>query len=217
MISDIDAFIRANTAQTRTPLLPELLLHLATEVTPLWEATEETLRRTGLPPPYWAFAWVGGQAVARHILDTPGIVAGKRVFDFASGSGIVALAAARAGASRVVAAEIDAIAVAAIRLNAAANGCEIEADGRDLIGDALEDIDIVCAGDVCYEKPMSDRVMPWLRRLAGAGRIVLLGDPGRAYRPQDGLEEVARHQVPTSIEIEDRALREAVVWRVLAG
>ena len=189
MIPDIDAFIRANTAPTRTPLLPEILLQLATEVTPLWQATEETLHRTGLPPPYWAFAWVGGQAVARHILDHPEIVAGRRVFDFASGSGIVALAASRAGAAAVVAAEIDAIAVAAIRLNAAANGCVIKADGRDLIGDALDGIDIVCAGDVCYEKPMSDRVMPWLRSLAAAGKTVLLGDPGRAYRPQDGLEE----------------------------
>lgn len=217
MIPDIDSFIRANTAPTRTPLLPEILLHLATEVTPLWQATEETLRRTGLPPPYWAFAWVGGQAVARHLLDAPAAVAGKRVFDFAAGSGIVALAAAKAGAAAVVAAEIDPIAVAAIRLNAAVNGCVVEVDGGDRIGDRLEAIDIVCAGDVCYEKSMSDRVMPWLRRLAGAGKTVLLGDPGRAYRPQDGLAEVARHQVPTSVEIEDRALREAVVWRVLAG
>jgi len=216
-MDDIDAFIRANTAPTRMPLLPELVLHLATEVTPLWQATEETLRKTGLPPPYWAFAWVGGQAVARYLLDHPESVAGKRVFDFASGSGIVALAAARTGAAAVTAAEIDPIAVAAIRLNAAANGCAVEADSGDRIGDPLDGIDIVCAGDVCYEKPMSDRVMPWLRALAGAGKTVLLGDPGRAYRPQDGLKEIARHQVPTSVEIEDRAVREAVVWRVLPG
>lgn len=217
MISDIDAFIRANTVPTRTPLLPEITLHLATEVTPLWQATEETLSRTDLPPPYWAFAWVGGQAVARHILDHPDSVAGRQVFDFASGSGIVALAAARAGAATVTAAEIDPIAVAAIRLNAAANGCILAVDGGDRIGDPLDGFDIISAGDVCYEKPMSDRVMPWLRALAGAGKTVLLGDPGRAYRPQDGLVEVARHHVPTSVEIEDRPVREAVVWRVLPG
>lgn len=214
-MTDSAAFIRANTAVVTTPLVPEISLHLATEITPLWEATEETLRRANVPPPYWAFAWVGGQAVARLVLDQPERVRGKRVLDFASGSGIAGIAAAKAGAARVVAAEIDTLAVAAIGLNADVNGVALEVVGGDLVGRMLDGIDVVLAGDVCYEKPMADLVTPWLRALAKAGVEVILGDPGRAYVPKDGIEPLARYAVPTTREVEDRDVRDTTVWRLL--
>ncbi|WP_029011250.1 class I SAM-dependent methyltransferase [Azospirillum halopraeferens] len=210
-------FVRTNTITAPPPLIPEIRLHLATEVTPLWEATEETLRKSNLPPPYWAFAWPGGQAVARHLLDRPDLVRGRRVVDFAAGSGLVAIAARRAGAASVLALEIDSFALAAIDLNAALNGVTVDARCEDLIGDPLPGVDLVCAGDVCYEKPMAGRVTAWLRTLAAAGVTVLLGDPGRSYRPDQGMEHLARYAVPTSLELEDRTVRETDVWRMLPG
>ncbi|RJF82086.1 methyltransferase [Azospirillum cavernae] len=209
-------FVRDNTTLTTAPLLPEITLHLATEVTPLWMATEETLAEKNLPPPYWAFAWPGGQAVARLLLDRPDLVAGKSVLDFAAGTGIVGIAAMKAGAARVQACEIDRFALAAIRLNAEANGVEVKPVSVDLIGRDLPGIDIVLAGDVCYEKPMAEKVTAWLRRIAATGTLVLLGDPGRAYVPTSGLEKVATYTVPTSLELEDRETRETVIWRLLA-
>lgn len=209
-------FVRDNTTLTTAPLLPEITLHLATEVTPLWMATEETLAEKNLPPPYWAFAWPGGQAVARLLLDRPDLVAGKSVLDFAAGTGIVGIAAMKAGAARVQACEIDRFALAAIRLNAEANGVEVKPVSVDLIGRDLPGIDIVLAGDVCYEKPMADKVTAWLRRIAATGTLVLLGDPGRAYVPTSGLEKIATYTVPTSLELEDRETRETVIWRLLA-
>jgi predicted nicotinamide N-methyase len=212
---DHRAFIRANTAVTAPPLLPEIRLHLATEVTPLWQATEAVLAESNLPPPYWAFAWVGGQAVARHLLDHPQWVAGRRVLDFASGSGVVAIAAALGGAASVTAVEIDAFAAAAIALNAELNGAAIHVLAEDLVGRPLPDIDLVLAGDVCYERPMAERVTGWLRSLAHDGMPVILGDPGRAYLPEQGLEALAHHAVPTTRDIEDRAIRNTTVWRML--
>lgn len=209
-------FVRDNTTLTTTPLLPEIRLHLATEVTPLWEATEETLAEKNLPPPYWAFAWPGGQAVARLVLDRPDLVAGKTVLDFAAGTGIVAVAAMMAGALRVQACDIDRFALAAIALNAEANGVEVKPVSVDLVGRALPGIDVVLAGDVCYEKPMAEKVTAWLRGVAATGTLVLLGDPGRAYVPTSGLERVATYTVPTSLELEDRETRETVIWRLLA-
>jgi predicted nicotinamide N-methyase len=214
-VSVLEAFVRANTVPTRPPLLPEITLHLAAEVTPLWTATEAALEREGLPPPFWAFAWVGGQAIARWLLDTPGIVAGRNVVDFAAGSGVGGIAAALAGAGAVTALEIDRFAAAAIALNAAANGVALSVRLDDLIGDPLPGAEIVIAGDVCYEKPMAERVIGWLRTLAADGRLVVIGDPGRSYRPADGLVELARHMVPTSRDIEASDLRETVVWQVL--
>lgn len=213
----MESFIRANTAIAQPSLVPEVRLHMATEVTPLWEATEATLALINLPPPYWAFAWPGGQAVARLVLDHPELVAGRRVLDFAAGSGLVAIAAARAGAAAVTALEIDALALAVIRLNAELNGVAVEALGEDLVGRALPAFDVVLAGDVCYERPMADRVTPWLRALAAAGKTVIMGDPGRAYVPDSGLEALGRYAVPTSLELEDRVVRETTVWRVLAA
>jgi predicted nicotinamide N-methyase len=208
------AFVRANTVLTAPPLRPDIRLHLATEVTAIWHATEETMAREGLPPPYWAFAWPGGQAIARFLLDRPEIVRGRRVLDFAAGSGLVAIAAAKAGAASVAAAEIDAFAAAAIAANAAANGVAVDLERRDIVGGA-GDWQVVLAGDVCYERPMAARVTEWLRRLAADGATVILGDPGRAYLPTRGLEELARHTVPTSLELEDRERRETIVWRLL--
>jgi predicted nicotinamide N-methyase len=205
-------FILANTAAESPPLIPEIKLHLATEIVPIWQATEEELADMGLPPPYWAFAWAGGQALARHILDTPEIVAGKTVLDFASGSGLVAIAAMKAGAAHAIAADIDPYAEAAAILNAELNGVAVEAVSEDLIG-AAGPWDVVLAGDICYEQPLAERVTDWLRGLSEAGLTVLMGDPGRTYLPKDGLEWVVRYAVKTTRELEDTDVRNAAVWK----
>jgi predicted nicotinamide N-methyase len=210
-------FVRRNTLLARPPLVPEIALHLATEVTPIWRASEETLAEGAVPPPFWAFAWAGGQALARYLLDNPAVVAGREVMDFASGSGLVAIAAAKAGAACVAASEIDPFATAAIGLNAAANGVAVAVLRGDLIAAPAVALPVVTAGDVCYEQPMAGRATAWLRRCAAAGSLVLLGDPGRAYLPRAGLVERARYEVPTSRELEDREMRETVVWEVLAA
>lgn len=208
------AFIRANTALKAPPLVPELRLHLADAALPLWQATEDTLQRTGLPPPYWAFAWPGGQAVARFVLDHPQVVAGRRLLDIGAGSGIASIAAARAGAAAVVANDPDAFAAAAIALNAAANGLAVTVEGVDLLDAPAGGFAVVLAGDMCYERPLADRVWACLLRHAAAGALVLLGDPGRAYAPEAGLREAGRYIVPTSLDLEDREQRETVVWQV---
>jgi predicted nicotinamide N-methyase len=206
-------FVRANTVIAAPPLVPEIQLYLANEITPLWHATEASLAKDQLPPPYWAFAWAGGQALARHILDHPALVRGRTVLDFGAGSGLVAIAAAMAGA-RVTAAEIDAFATAAIALNAVLNGVEIALERTDVIGREPIPWQAVLAGDMCYERPLAERLTPWLRALAARGVTVLLGDPGRAYLPASGLQALARYDVPTSLELEDRLTREGVVWRM---
>jgi predicted nicotinamide N-methyase len=209
-------FVRNNTAIAAPPLVPEIRLHLASAVTPLWQASEDTLARGAVPPPFWAFAWAGGQALARYILDHPGTVHDREVLDFASGSGLVAIAAAKAGARRVIAAEIDPFAAAAIALNAALNGVTLAVEMRDLLDRGAAGWGVVLAGDICYEEPMSSRALAMLRRTAARRRLALLGDPGRAYLPREGLEELARYTVPTSRELEDREARESAVYRVLA-
>ncbi len=213
-MTDPVAFIRANTEVAAASLVPEIRLHLATEVVPLWQATETILEKAGLPPPYWAFAWPGGQACARHVLDNPRLVAGRRVLDLAAGCGVAAVAAAKMGA-RASASEIDRFALAAIALNAALNGVEVAPVDRDVLDDPPGDWDTVLAGDLCYERPMADRVASWIKSQARAGVTVLMGDPGRAYKPADGLAEVARYVVPTSRDLEDRETRETILWRVL--
>jgi predicted nicotinamide N-methyase len=215
----LDSFIVAQTTITTASLVPEIRLHLASEVTPLWHATEVTLERDNLPPPYWAFAWPGGQALSRYLLDNPDSVRGRRVLDFAAGCGIGALAAMRAGAASVSAAEIDAVASAATRLNAELNGLTVEIIGHDLTGtidDAARRWDVVLAGDVFYERPMAERVEPWLRSLARRGVRVLVADPGRAYVPKAGLAEIGRYTVPTSRDLEDREFRETIVYAFTA-
>jgi len=213
-VSAREAFIRANTTVSHAPACPEIALWLATEITPLWEATEANLARTNLPPPYWAFCWAGGQALTRHLLDHPGLVKGGRVLDFAAGGGSAAIAAARGGAIRVEAAEIDSFAVAAIRLNGDLNGVAVEVVEGDIVGAECR-WDLVVAGDVCYERPMTDHIWPWLKRLAADGATVLMADPGRAYLPRHGLLEVARLTVATSLDLEDRTSREVALYRIV--
>jgi len=213
-VKDPAAFLRANTAVGPAPLVPEISLHLATEITPIWQATEAWLEREGVAPPFWAFAWPGSVAMARLLLDRPELVRGKRVLDFAAGCGLAAIAAARAGAASVEAAEIDPLALAAIGLNAALNGAEVSALAGDVVGTPCR-WDRVIAGDVCYEAPMARRILPWLRGLAAAGAEVWLADPGRAYVPSGGLETVARIPVPVTRELEDRDVREVTVSRLL--
>jgi predicted nicotinamide N-methyase len=206
------AFVRANTSPIAPPLVPELILYLAHEALPLWEKTEEELGTIGLPPPYWAFAWAGGQALARYVLDHADCVAGKRVLDFAAGSGLVAIAAVKAGAASVIASEIDGVACAAITLNAMENGVSIETTGADLIGrdDAW---DVVLAGDVFYEKPLADRLVPWLTALARRGARVIVGDPGRTYFPRSGLTLLEIYQVPVTRALEDAEIKKTSVWQ----
>jgi predicted nicotinamide N-methyase len=215
MIADPVGFILAHTRLLPPPHTPELVLHVATEATPLWQKTEDELGEIGLPPPFWAFAWAGGQALARYILDHPAEVAGLRVLDFATGSGLVAIAAARAGAARVEATDIDAFAVVAVGVNAAANGVTVHVTQDDLVG-SDGGWDVVLAGDVCYERDMARAVTDWLASLARRGALVLVGDPGRSYLPRERLQELAVYQVPTTRELEDNDVKRTTVWR-LAG
>ena len=208
------AFILEHTRLQRPPHTPELQLRLADEITPIWRMTEEELGEIGLPPPFWAFAWAGGQALARYLLDHPEAVAGERVVDFASGSGIVAIAAMKAGAAGVLAADIDAFCGAALSLNAEANGVIAGFTDRDLLDAPPPAVDLIVAGDICYEKPLAERVMTWLRAARAAGAEVLIGDPGRTYFPKTGLEQLAEYQVPTTRELEDMEVKRTRVWRL---
>jgi predicted nicotinamide N-methyase len=206
-------FVRENTVITQAPLVPEITLHLASEVTPLWHATETYLEQNNLPPPYWAFAWPGGQTFARLLLDRPELARGRRVLDFASGCGIAAIAAAKAGAAQVVATEIDAFAVAALDLNAALNDVIFETFEGDILAEPPSKWELILAGDVCYERPMADRTVAWLELAVARGAEVLLADPGRAYLPKSGLSEIARHDVPTSLDLENRQIMTTLIYR----
>ncbi len=208
------AFIRAHTALAAPALVPELRLWTATEITPLWQATEAWLAARNLAPPFWAFPWPGGQALARHVLDHPDLVAGRRVLDFAAGGGIAAIACARAGAAFVEAAEIDPLAASAIALNAAANGVSVRTLTGDVVGSPCR-WDLILCGDVCYEAPMTAHILPWLRGLACVAEG-LRADPGRAYLPA-GLAAVARYAVPTTRELEDRDSRDVGLFLLEAG
>lgn len=197
------------------PLVPEIKLYLADRITPLWEATEASLNEKGIAPPYWAFAWVGGQALARHILDHGASLAGKRVLDLAAGSGIAAIAAAMTGAV-ATAADIDPLSCAAARFNAETNGVAIDTTTEDLLAASAADggWDAVTAGDVCYEKPMAEKMMRALQMHAAKGRRVWLADPGRNYLPNAGLEEIARYAVPCTRELEDAEQKTVRIFRV---
>jgi len=205
-------FIRANTRLIAPPLAPEIRLWLADEAVPLWKKTEEELGAMGLPPPFWAFAWAGGQALARYTLDSPALVAGRRVLDFASGSGLVAIAAALSGAAAVEASDIDAFAIAAMEMNAAKNGVTITPRLENLIG-ADEGWEVVLAGDIAYEKGVAEAAMEWLAGLARRGATVLIGDPRRAYLPQDRLECAIEYSVPVTRELEDSEIKRTGVFR----
>jgi predicted nicotinamide N-methyase len=214
-IPDPAGFVRENTRANTAPLIPEVTLHLADEMVPLWKLTEAELEATGLAPPFWAFAWAGGQAVTRYILDNPETVTGKRVLDFACGSGLGAIGAMKAGAASVLASDIDPIACSATSINAEANGVAVEVTAEDLMGRTDLPVDMILAGDICYEQPLAGHVEAWLRALAREGMLVLVGDPGRTYLPKDGIEEVATYRVQTTRELEDSDVRRTTVWRFL--
>ena len=214
------AFIRANTTLRAPAIVPEVQLHLAGEVMKLWNETEALSAAvaagvSNLPPPYWAFAWPGGQAMARYILDHASEFDGKSVLDFGAGSGLVAIAAAKAGAVPVIASDIDPLALTAIELNAAVNTVFIEPIANDLIGTNGR-WDVVLAGDMCYERPLAERLIAWLHTLASHGARVLLGDPKRNYFPGAGVERIATYCVPTSRDLEDRDMRETSVYRLVS-
>ena len=213
-MNDPEALIRANTILTTVCQVPEIRLHLATEITPIWEATEAWLTENNVAPPFWAFAWPGGQALARHMLDHPELVAGKRVLDFAAGGGIAAIAGALAGAAAVEAAEIDALALVAVGMNAAANGVDVARSG-DVVGMACR-WDLIVCGDICYEAPMTGRIMPWLRSMAAVAEV-WIADPGRAYLPAVGLRTLAGYRIETSLELEDSTYRDVTIYRVCRG
>ncbi|TPI52763.1 methyltransferase [Mesorhizobium sp. B3-1-7] len=206
-------FILDNTALMAPPHVPEVLLHLADEAHDLWLRTEEELAEIGLPPPFWAFAWAGGQGLARYVLDHPATVRGKTVLDFASGSGLVAIAAAKAGATKVVAADIDPFCGTAVGLNLEANGVKAEFLGADCIGTDAG-WDVVLAGDVFYDKVFADRLMPWFKTLRKRGADIVVGDPGRSYLPRSGLEPLAAYEVPVTRVLEDAEVKRTTVWRL---
>jgi predicted nicotinamide N-methyase len=206
------AFILANTAVMTPPHVPEIRLHLADEAHDLWLKTEEDLQEIGLPPPFWAFAWAGGQGLARYVLDHPDVVRDRRVVDFATGSGLVAIAARLAGAAAVHAVDIDPWTQSAVELNAAENAVEISFSRDDLVGGVV-DADVVLAGDVFYDRDFAARLVPWFSMLAAQGKQVLLGDPGRSYLPKDRLEALACYEVPVSRALEDSEIKKTTVWR----
>ena len=212
MKTDPEVFILDNTDALSPPHVPEVRLRLAGEAHGLWLKTEEELEEIGLPPPFWAFAWAGGQGLARHLLDHPHLVAGRTVLDFASGSGLVAIAARMAGAFTVLAADIDPWSGTAVRLNAALNGVPVDFTAEDLVGrDA--GWDVVLAGDVFYDRAFADVLVPWFTALAARGALVLVGDPGRAYCPRGRMEALATYQVPVTRALEDSEVKKTTVWR----
>ncbi|QKV19883.1 class I SAM-dependent methyltransferase [Oricola thermophila] len=212
MDPDRAEFIRTNTAVMAPPHVPEIALHLADEAHDLWHKTEEELQRIGLEPPFWAFAWAGGQGLARYVLDNPDCVKGRRVLDFATGSGLVAIAAAKAGAAHVTAADIDPFCASAVALNAGLNDAEIAYEGRDLVGRPV-DAEVLLAGDVFFDREMSDAIVPWFESLAGSGVRILVGDPGRAYLPRGRLSRLAEYNVAVTRALEDAETKRTSVWQ----
>lgn len=211
MSFDRTAFIKSNTHLAEVPLRPDIKLYLADEATGLWQKTQEKLHATNLPLPFWAFAWPGGQALARYILDHPGLVNGKRVLDLGSGSGLLAIAAAKAGAVHVDAADIDPFAIEAISMNAHINNVDVHLIVGDIIGED-HTWDVVLVGDLAYEHDMAERVTLWLEHLANKGIRVLIGDPGRTYLARDRLQSLARYSVPSSKALEDSDVKMTDVW-----
>ena len=213
-MNDPIEFIRTQTQILPPSIVPEIPIYMATEVTPLWQLTEDRLRKADLPPPFWAFAWPGGQGMSRYILDNPALVKGKRVIDFAAGSGIAAIAAMKAGASEVLAIDIDPLALHAINLNAAHNQVEVKiSEGIDIYEPPAK-TDLILAGDICYQQSMSTALVRWLHLCHASGIKVLISDPGRAYVPKEGLTKLATYTVPTSRDLEDQDSREVTVWEM---
>jgi predicted nicotinamide N-methyase len=211
VIEDRRAFILANTRLQAPPHTPELRLHLADEITPIWRMTEEALETMGVPPPFWAFAWAGGQALARWVLDHPEEAKGRRVLDFACGGGLVGIAAALCGGA-VEAVDVDPFCAAAVALNAEANGVEVRFRCADLLDVPPPAVDLILAGDISYEKPVAEKVRRWLATARAAGTQVLMGDPGRSYFSREGLVQLAEYRVPTTRELEDQEVKRTGVW-----
>lgn len=211
MITDIPNFIRENTRVMAASYVPEVQLYLADDAVTLWLLTEEQLGELGLPPPFWAFAWAGGQALARYVLDQPEIVRGRNVLDMASGSGLVAIAAMQAGAASALAADIDRFAADAARLNAALNGVTLQTTDADLLGADVAH-DVILVGDLFYDRDLAPRVFAWLTALQAQGKTVLIGDPGRTYLPKDKLTQIAAYDIPVTRALEDAELKRAAVW-----
>jgi predicted nicotinamide N-methyase len=222
-VTDPTTFILANTTLLAVPLTPEIHLHLAHEAVPLWQKTEEELGKIGLPPPFWAFAWAGGQALARYVLDNQDTVRDKHVIDLASGSGLVAIAAKKVGAQSVMATDIDRFAVAAIRLNASHNLRHPGWHRNDNLIVKLENLldnpppraDTILVGDLFYEKTTAVRVFAWLTQAKANGTEVLIGDPGRSYLPKDKLRKLAEYNVPVTRDLEDAEIKRTAVWALL--
>lgn len=213
-IPDRAQFIRANTSVMQPPLVPEVKLHLAHEAVPLWQKTEEELGEMGLAPPFWAFAWAGGQALARHVLDDPALVRGKRVIDLAAGSGLVGIAAMKAGAQSVLAADIDGFSLEAIRINAEINGVTLEVTGDDLLKLPAPDCGIILVGDLFYERDLAGRVFNWLSAAEARGIPALIGDPGRSYLPREKLAKLGEYKVAVTRDLEDAEIKWTSVWRL---
>jgi predicted nicotinamide N-methyase len=212
-MTSANAFILANTKMLAPPLVPEIKLHLAEESLPIWQKTEEELGEMNVPPPYWAFAWAGGQALARYVLDNAALLRGATVLDLGSGSGLTAIAAGLAGAAHVLAADIDAIALAALHLNTAVNSVRVETTSEDLLASAPGGYDVVLVGDLFYERQLADKVLAFIDRAKAAGSVVLIGDPQRSYFPRGRFTCVAEYQVPVTRELEDAEIKHTSVWR----
>jgi predicted nicotinamide N-methyase len=206
-------FVRGRTAPAPVPLVPEIMLQQATELTALWHATAADLAGWD-DAPFWAFPWAGGQALARHLLDHPALVRGRPTVDFAAGSGLVAIAAARCGAAGVLALDQDPFCAAAVAVNAAQNGVAVEFRVGDATDGPLPGCEVLLAGDVFYERTLADRALRRFRELAGRGVVVLAGDADRQYAPREGFEVVASYDVPTTLEIEDAPVRRARILRI---
>jgi predicted nicotinamide N-methyase len=209
------AFVRAHTRPVRPALVPEVELLVAADVVALWEAMETEHGRTSTDPPFWAAAWPGGQALARYVLDHPELVAGRSVLDLGAGSGLVAVAAVRAGATAVLASDVDPFALTAVAVNAERNGAAGITPVGDVLGGEPPDVAVILAGDVCYDREMTDRVLPFLDAARRRGVEVLVGDPGRIYLPEDRLAALAVYDVPdTEPSPAHPAVRRTTVWRL---
>lgn len=214
MIADPAAFIRANTKLIAPPLVPEITLHLAEESLPIWLKTEEELGEINVPPPFWAFAWAGGQALARYLLDNAALVADRSILDLGAGSGLTAIAPMLAGAKSALAADIDRLALAAIQLNAEINGVAVETTFEDLLRQPPGGFDVTLVGDLFYERPLAAAVLSYIEAAAVRGSMVLIGDPQRSYFPRGRFTQVAEYNVPVTRELEDNEIKQTAVWRL---
>ena len=210
----VNTFIRANTRPMAPPLVPEIILQLADESVPIWQKTEEELGQINVPPPYWAFAWAGGQALARYLIDNPDICRGKRILDLGTGSGLTAIAAGKCGARDVIASDIDKLALASVLLNAAANKVVVEVTDQDFLANPPFRTDVVLVGDLFYERQLADRVLGYIEAASQLGALILIGDPQRNYFPRGRFSSVAEYRVPVTRELEDSEIKKTAVWRL---